>query len=176
MNAHAKYICIADGTLMSRQSAYNQLFTQEKHVQKQSRRSLWQNLYARRICTHRFMVRSQSVQGVALKKRLQSRNESGTFVNSSNGTHFSPKSLSDRLSRRNDGLIPAWANQVMVYVNPSHIPRAGFVRIRSGGWGYWHTHGVSCGAHRTLSNYLLPSCNPRYNRANDFSPINRSYP
>ena len=117
MNAHAKYICIADGTLMSRRSAYNQLFTQEKYVQKQSRRSLWQNLYAHRICTPRFMVRIQSVQGVALKKRLQSRNESGTFVNSSNGTHFSPKSLSDRLSRRNDGLIPAWANQVMVYVN-----------------------------------------------------------
>ena len=116
MNAHAKYICIADGALMSRQSAYNQLFNQEKYVQKQSRRSLWQNLYAHRICTHRFMVRFQSVQGVALKKRLQSRNESGTFVNSSNGTHFSPKSLSDRLSRRNDGLIPAWANQVMVYV------------------------------------------------------------
>ena len=116
MNAHAKYICIADGTLMSRRSAYNQLFTQEKYVQKQSWRSLWQNLYAHRICTPRFMVRIQSVQGVALKKRLQSRNESGTFVNSSNGTHFSPKSLSDRLSRRNDGLIPAWTSQVMVYV------------------------------------------------------------
>ena len=137
MNAHAKYICIADGTLMSRRSAYNQLFTQEKYVQKQSWRSLWQNLYAHRICTPRFMVRIQSVQGVALKKRLQSRNESGTFVNSSNGTHFSPKSLSDRLSRRNDGLIPAWANQVMVYVNscplgyPAGTPCCGYCALRS---------------------------------------------
>ena len=115
MNAHAKYIFI-DGTFMPTQPSHNQMITQERHVQKQNRRSPWQNLYARRICTHRFMVRFQSVQGVALKKRLQSPNESGTFVNSSNGTHFSPKSLSDRLSRRNDGLIPAWANQVMVYV------------------------------------------------------------
>ena len=151
MNAHAKYICIADGTLMSRRSAYNQLFTQEKYVQKQSWRSLWQNLYAHRICTPRFMVRIQSVQGVALKKRLQSRNESGTFVNSSNGTHFSPKSLSDRLSRRNDGLIPAWANQVMVYVYrgglaPPFRTACGKRNCQTTarlpppageGWGYW---------------------------------------
>ena len=116
MNAHAKYIFI-DGTFMPTQPSHNQMITQERHVQKQNRRSPWQNLYARRICTHRFMVRFQSVQGVALKKRLQSRDESGTFVNSSNGTHFSPKSLSDRLSRRNDWLIPAWTSQVMVYVN-----------------------------------------------------------
>lgn len=115
MNAHAKYIFI-DGTFMPTQPSHNQIITQERHVQKQNRRSPSQNLYARRICTHRFMVRFQSVQGVALKKRLQSRDESGTFVNSSNGTHFSPKSLSDRLSRRNDGLIPAWTSQVMVYV------------------------------------------------------------
>ena len=134
--------------------------------------SVTKHIFASRL----WMVMSQSVQGVACNKELQRANKSGTFVNSSNGTYFSPRSLSDRLSRRNDGLIPAWTSQVMVYVNPSHLPRAGFVRIRSGRWGYWHTHGVSCDAHRTLSNYLLPSCNPRYNRANDFSPINRSYP
>ena len=122
MNAHAKYIFI-DGTFMPTQPSHNQMITQERHVQKQNRRSPWQNLYARRICTHRFMVRFQSVQGVALKKRLQSSNESGTFVNSSNGTHFSPKSLSDRLSRRNDGLIPAWTSQVMVYVYFYALPR-----------------------------------------------------
>ena len=121
MNAHAKYIFI-DGTFMPTQPSHNQMITQERHVQKQNRRSPWQNLYARRICTHRFMVRFQSVQGVALKKRLQSSNESGTFVNSSNGTHFSPKSLSDRLSRRNDGLIPAWTSRVMVYVNSARHP------------------------------------------------------
>lgn len=125
MNAHAKYICIADSTFTSRQSSYNQMITQERYLQKQNLGSPWQNLYARRICTHRFMVRFQSVQGVALKKRLQSPNESGTFVNSSNGTHFSPKSLSDRLSRRNDGLIPAWTSQVMVYVNRAALQRGG---------------------------------------------------
>ena len=136
MNAHAKYIFI-DGTFMPTQPSHNQMITQERHVQKQNRRSPWQNLYARRICTHRFMVRFQSVQGVALKKRLQSPNESGTFVNSSNGTHFSPKSLSDRRSRRNDGLIPAWANQVMVYVNscpqgyPAGTPCCGYCALRS---------------------------------------------
>lgn len=136
MNAHAKYIFI-DGTFMPTQPSHNQMITQERHVQKQNRRSPWQNLYARRICTHRFMVRFQSVQGVALKKRLQSSNESGTFVNSSNGTHFSPKSLSDRLSRRNDGLIPAWTSQVMVYVNscpqgyPAGTPCCGYCALRS---------------------------------------------
>ena len=136
MNAHAKYIFI-DGTFMPTQPSHNQMITQERHVQKQNRRSSWQNLYARRICTHRFMVRFQSVQGVALKKRLQSSNESGTFVNSSNGTHFSPKSLSDRLSRRNDGLIPAWTSQVMVYVNscpqgyPDGTPCCGYCALRS---------------------------------------------
>ena len=136
MNAHAKYIFI-DGTFMPTQPSHNQMITQERHVQKQNRRRLWQNLYAHRICTHRFIVRFQSVQGVALKKRLQSRNESGTFVYSSNGTHFSPKSLSDRLSRRNDGLIPAWTNQVMVYVNscpqgyPAGTPCCGYCALRS---------------------------------------------
>lgn len=70
-----------------------------------------------------WMVMSQSVQGVACNKELQRANKSGTFVNSSNGTYFSPRSLSDRLSRRNDGLIPAWTSQVMVYVNHQTAPR-----------------------------------------------------
>lgn len=75
--------------------------------------SVTKHIFASRL----WMVMSQSVQGVACNKELQRANKSGTFVNSSNGTYFSPRSLSDRLSRRNDGLIPAWTSQVMVYVN-----------------------------------------------------------
>ena len=73
--------------------------------------SVTKHIFASRL----WMVMSQSVQGVACNKELQRANKSGTFVNSSNGTYFSPRSLSDRLSRRNDGLIPAWTSQVMVY-------------------------------------------------------------
>ncbi len=160
MNAHAKYIFI-DGTFMPTQPSHNQMITQERHVQKQNRRSPWQNLYARRICTHRFMVRFQSVQGVALKKRLQSSNESGTFVNSSNGTHFSPKSLSDRLSRRNDGLIPAWTSQVMVYVNMQCL--AG--KIASCLSSFYLTNGAP---RRTLS--FFNPCTTSFNKLSTASP------
>ena len=82
-----------------------------------------------------WMVMSQSVQGVACNKELQRANKSGTFVNSSNGTYFSPRSLSDRLSRRNDGLIPAWTSQVMVYVNVSELVITFIVRYAGQGKG-----------------------------------------
>ena len=93
--------------------------------------SVTKHIFASRL----WMVMSQSVQGVACNKELQRANKSGTFVNSSNGTYFSPRSLSDRLSRRNDGLIPAWTSQVMVYVKPADGPlplwgRAGVGLVR----------------------------------------------
>jgi len=95
--------------------------------------SVTKHIFASRL----WMVMSQSVQGVACNKELQRANKSGTFVNSSNGTYFSPRSLSDRLSRRNDGLIPAWTSQVMVYVNscpqgyPAGTPCCGYCALRS---------------------------------------------
>lgn len=171
MNAHAKYIFI-DGTFMPTQPSHNQMITQERHVQKQNRRSPWQNLYARRICTHRFMVRFQSVQGVALKKRLQSSNESGTFVNSSNGTHFSPKSLSDRLSRRaytgmdkpGNGVCIAIPRIPCTLVFFIHRRKGFFLRVVVGGEGWEPPAIIQTGVYGRCPNrpYILLSCQYTY--------------